>query len=308
MAPRPSWTGYLKLGLLSVPVKAYTATSSEAELPLNQLHDECHNRIRYVKTCPVHGEVSRDEIVSGYEYAKGEYVVIDLAELQKLRPEGDKSITVDAFVADSAIDPIHYSGRTYYLVPDGPIGQKPYALLRQSMEDEGLHAVAKVVISQREQLVLLRPMEKLVGMTVLIYDDRIKKPSGFEDELAKTPASPAELKMMKLLTEALAQDDFDISAYHDLYTQRLSELIEAKVEGKELVSPPAAEEPHVINLMEALKASVKRAKANAKPAPAAKQTSAGARKPPPKKMAPSARQRTSPAKKVKALPRRKKSG
>jgi DNA end-binding protein Ku len=296
MPARSTWKGYLKLSLVSLPVKAYTASSSGgSEISLNQLHQECHSRIKYLKSCPIHGEISGDEIVSGYEYSKGQYVIVDTAELEKLRTESDKSVTVDTFVPSDAIDPVYHSGKTYYLVPDGPIGQKPYALIRQSMVEEGLHAVAKVVMSGKEQLVLLRPIEQLLGMTVLEYDTRVKKPSAFEDELQETESSEEELKLTKTLMGALVREDFDIAQYKDVYTERLAQLIEAKVEGKELVAPPAVQEPHVINLMEALKESVKRVQPSAK----AKQPAAARKKPAPKKAA-SARERTA------ATPKKKK--
>src|SRR5947209_10118203 len=131
MAARSSWKGFLKLNLVTVPVKAYTATSSGGgDIHLNQLHSVCHSRIQYKKTCPIHGEIPKEEIVSGYEYTKGQYVVIDTDELNKLRTEDDKAISIATFVGPTAIDPVYYTGKTYYLVPDGPVGQRPYALLQ----------------------------------------------------------------------------------------------------------------------------------------------------------------------------------
>ncbi len=124
--------GFLKLSLVSVPVKAYTATTnSGGEIHLNQLHAECHSRIQYKKSCPIHGEVPQKDIVSGYEHAKDQYVVIDTDELEKLRTEDDKAITIDTFIEPDALDPVYLSGTTYYLLPDGPIGQKPYAVLHE---------------------------------------------------------------------------------------------------------------------------------------------------------------------------------
>jgi DNA end-binding protein Ku len=278
MAARSSWKGYLKLSLVSVPVKAYTATSSSGSpISLNQLHEKCNSRIKYQKTCPIHGEVSGDEIVMGYEFAKGQYVVINPDELDKLRTESDKSISVTAFVPADAIDPVYHSGRTYYLVPDGPVGQKPYALLRQSMADESVCAVAQVVISNREQLVMLRPMENLLAMTVLEYEAQVKKPSAFEDEVTETSATAEEVQLTKMLVQALTKESVDLSEYKDVYTEKLTQLIEAKVEGKELVTPPAEDQPQVINLMEALKASVKQVKVPVK--------ESAAQKKPAKKMA-----------------------
>src|SRR6516165_4972582 len=127
MAGRPLWKGFIKFNLVTVPVGAYSATArGEGEIHFNQLHSECHSRIKYKKTCPVHGEVPNDEIVSGYEYSKGQYVVVDPDELDKLRSADEKGITIQAFVKPDAIDPIYFSGKTYYLTPEGPVAQKPY--------------------------------------------------------------------------------------------------------------------------------------------------------------------------------------
>lgn len=261
MAARSSWKGYLKLSLVSVPVKAYTATSSAGSpISLNQLHDKCNSRIKYQKMCPIHGEVSQDEIVSGYEYSKGQYVVIDPAEIDKLRTESDKSVNVTAFVRDDAVDPIYLSGRTYYLVPDGPVGQKAYNLIRHAMDEGSLHAVAQIVLSNKEQIVLVRPMDGVLAMSVLEYKSQVKEPSSVEDEIVETELSKPELDLTKQLIEGMLDEDFDLGQFTDKYTEKLTELIEAKVAGKELVSPPASQEPGVINLMDALKQSVQQVK------------------------------------------------
>jgi DNA end-binding protein Ku len=288
MAPRSSWKGYLKLSLVSVPVKAYTASASGAEIHLNQLHRDCHSPIKYKKVCPIHGEVGTDEIVSGYQYAKGQYVEIDPDELDKLRTESDRSINVDGFISGSRLDPLYYSGKSYYLVPDGPVGQKPYALLHQAMAGKGLCALAQIVLSRREQLVLLRPVGKLIVMSVLSYDAEVKKPESFEDEVAGAPFSEDELALTGTLVDATTREDLDYAAYTDAYVDKLTRLIEAKVEGKEIVSAPVVEEAQVLNLMDALKASVQRAaeaggarapaKAKLKMAPSARETAEAAKK------------------------------
>jgi DNA end-binding protein Ku len=279
MAARSSWKGFLKLSLVSVPVKAYTATASgSGDIKLNQLHNVCKSRIQYKKSCPVHGEVKNDEIVSGYEYAKGQYVLVDPAELDKLRTEDDKAIKIQAFIAADTLDPVYYSDKTYYLVPDGPVAQKPYAVLCQAIRDEGRYGIAQVVFHGREQTVLLRPIDNLLAITVLNYDHEITKPAAFAEEVTSTEVSADELKLAKTLVAATTPKSFDFTVYKDVYTEKLSQLIEAKVAGKELVSPPATEPAHVINLMDALKASVAQAQ-GAEPAPAEAK--------PPKKMAPS---------------------
>jgi len=295
MPPRAIWKGYLKLSLVSIPVNAYTASASGGgEIHLNQLHDDCHSRIRYVKTCPIHGEVDNSDIVSGYEFSKGQYVVVEPEELEHLWSEADKSIEVDAFIPASSIDPVYYSGKTYYLVPEDPIGQKPYALIRDCMQSEQLNAVAQVVISGKEQLVLVRAVEQLLAMEVLHYDTQIKHPAAFEDGLPTPKLTKSETTMAKTLISALIQKKFDITRYKDEYTDRLTQLIEAKVEGRELVTPPAEEERPIINLMEALKQSVARVK---QPSAARKTT---AKKTPTRKMEASTRKRSTTKRKRKS--------
>jgi len=297
MAARSSWKGFLKLSLVSVPVKAYTATASGGgEVRLNQLHAECHSRINYKKSCPVHGEVSGEQIVSGYEYSKGQYVVIDTDELDKLRTEDDKAINIDTFVAPDELDPVFSSGKTYYLVPDGPVAQKPYAVLQRAMVELGRYAVARVVMHGKEQVVWLRPMDNLLSMTILNYDHEVTKPAAFDEELIKPAIEADELKLAKTLIEASTSKKLDFARYKDLYTQKLTQLIEAKVAGKEIVAAPVHEQAHIINLMDALRQSVAQVQKSAPAAAAAK---------PPKKMAASRKPEASAAEKP---ARKRKSG
>lgn len=292
MAARSSWKGFLRLSLVSIPVKAYTASSSGGgDISLNQLHAACHSRIKYQKLCQVHGEVTQDQIVMGYEYSKGQYAVIDTAELEKLRTESDKAISIDTFIKPEDIDPIYFTDKTYFLTPDGPAGQKSFALLQRAMVDQNVWAVAQVVMHGKEQVVLVRPMEKLLGMTTLYYQSQIKAPSSFEDELGNPDVSAEEMNLVNLLVSATAEKPFDHAHYRDVYTERLTKLIESKIEGKELVAAPSEEPMNVINLMDALKQSVAKVAAVRQPAAAHKT----AKKAPEKKMAASARQRA-PAK------------
>jgi DNA end-binding protein Ku len=273
MPARSSWKGFLKLSLVSVPVKAYTATTSAGDVRLNQLHVDCHSRIQYKKTCPIHGEVSNDAIVSGYEHAKGQYVVVDTSELDKLRSEDDKAIKIDTFIPAGELDPIYASGKVYYLVPDGPVGQKPYALLHQGMVEAKREAIAQVVMHGREQLVLLRPVGRLIAMEVLNHENEVVKPSAFEEEVPPVELQPQELKLARTLIDASTSKKPDLAAYKDTYMEKLTKLIEMKVAGQEIVAPPVHEQAQIINLMDALRESVAQAqKKEAKP---------------PKKMAPS---------------------
>jgi DNA end-binding protein Ku len=263
MPVRPSFKGFLRLSLVTVPIQGVTATISEETIRLNQLHDECHNRVKYQKVCPVHGELTSDQIIKGYQYAKDQYVIVDPDELAKLRKESDKAVEIRGFVPGDSVDPMYFSGRTYYLLPDGPVGQKPYQLLATIMAERGLYAIATAIIAGREQLVAVRPVDDVLEMSVLTYYDKLKRPEDFEEEIVHADVAPEELALTKTLVDASMIKDFDLAAYQDEYTEHLKELIDAKVAGEEIVAAPEPEEPKVINLMEALKASVESAQAAA---------------------------------------------
>ncbi len=264
MAPRSSWKGFLKLSLVSVPVKAFTANNTSEVIRLNQLHADCHSRVKYKKVCPEHGELASDEILSGYEYTKDQYVVIDPDELSKLRTKTDHAVSISGFIAQDAIDPMYLAGRTYYLMPDGVAGGRPYALLQQGMLEKGVHAVARVVMSGREQLVVLRPVENLLTMSVLNYAKSIKGIDVFRDDVDEQDPSKEEMKLAHTLIQASMLEDFDLAEYKDEYVEKLTKLIQLKVEGQEVVQAPDPEEPKIINLMDALKKSVAEAQANSK--------------------------------------------
>jgi DNA end-binding protein Ku len=263
MPARSIWKGFIRLSLVSVPVKAYTASATQGEIHLRQLHRECNSPIKYQKTCPIHGEVSAADIVSGYEYSKGQYVVIEPEEIDKMRTESDKAVNIEGFVAPDAVDPLYLTGSTYYLLPEGAVGQKPYALLHRGMVEEGRYAIAQTVLFRREHVVLLRPVGKVIGMSTLFYENQVKEGDSFADELTSPEVSPEELKLAKTLIDASGLEDFDLARYKDTYNEKLTALIHAKAEGREIVAPPAAEGPKVINLMDALKQSLEEAKKKA---------------------------------------------
>lgn len=257
MAPRPSWNGYLKISLVSVPVSAYVGSQSGPAIRFHQLHKDCNSRIRYVKTCPIHGEVSQADIVLGYEYAKDQYVVVDPDEIEELRDTSERAIAVDSFVRPDVLDPAYFSGRTYYLVPDGEIGQKPYELIRDAMAAEGLHAVARMVLTKKEHIVRLRPLKTLLAADVLEYATRVKDPGEFEEEVSTTNPSAQERKLTRQLIASMVEDKLDLAAYTDSFTKRVEELIDAKMHGNNLVVATPPEEPPIVNLMDALRESMK---------------------------------------------------
>jgi DNA end-binding protein Ku len=257
MAPRPSWNGYLKISLVSVPVSAYVGSQSGPAIRFHQLHNECHSRIRYVKTCPIHGEVSSADIVLGYEYAKDQYVVVDPEELDQLRDTSERAISVDSFLRPEAVDPAFFSGRTYYLVPDGEIGQKPYELIHDAMVAEGIHGIARMILTKKEHIVRLRPLRKLLAADVLEYATRVKDTSEFELEVAETHPSAQERKLTRQLMSSMVEENLDLAAYTDSFTKQVEELIAAKLEGKNVVAATPDEEPPIVNLMDALRKSMK---------------------------------------------------
>ena len=261
MAPRASWKGFLNLSLVSVPVKAYSANDSSGNIRLNQLHEECNSRINYKVSCPKCGDISRSELVKGYEYSKDQYVVIDLDELEKLRAKDEnKAIRIDKFINPEQVDPRYMSETTYYLVPDGAPGQKPFALLREALDKKYLACIAHVVLHNKDQLVLVRTVENLLAMTVLRYESELKSIDQFTEEVVATEISSDEYKLAEKLIDETTVDEFEIGEYEDKYHQRLTALIEAKVEGKEIVAAPDVATAPVVNLMDALKASVKQIK------------------------------------------------
>lgn len=271
MAPRPSWKGFIKLSLVSVPVKAFTASQSSAQIRLNQLHEGCNQRVRYKKVCPEHGELSADQIVSGYEYTKDGYVVIEPEEIEKVRRRSDKQIGIEGFIDPEAIEPEYFAGKTYFLMPDGVAGERPYDLLAKGMTDAGVGAFARIVMSRREQLVLIRPEDGLLTMTVVSYAATMKSADDFREKLEDIETTKEELALTRTLIDASRIEDFEIEEYRDPYVDELKQLIQMKLDGEEVVQSAEAEEPKIVNLMEALKQSVAEAQAGKrKMAPSAK--------------------------------------
>jgi len=251
------WKGFLRLSLVSAPVIAVPAAApGGGEVRLHQLHAECHSRIRYKKTCPLHGEVPPQEIVMAYEYEKGMYVVIDAEEREHLHSRSEKSITLEKFVPPESVDPIYYSGQNLYLLPDGPGGQKPYAVLVKAMQAEGLHAIGQAATSGRDELVVVRPVEGLLAVSFLRFASQVKQPAAVLEEPLDTPVTSDELKLARTLIQQVSADEAGLEKYRDTYTEKFMELIEAKIAGREIVAEQEEEEPPIVNLMDALRKSL----------------------------------------------------
>jgi DNA end-binding protein Ku len=269
-----SWKGYLKFSLVSIPVRSYSAVDSDAdEIHFNQLHEKCHNRIRYKKTCPVHGEVTQDEIVLGYEYEKGKYVVVKKEELEALQGEAERSVNVEVVVPLTAVDPIYFTERSSYLVPDGVVGQKPYSVILKALNEAHVAAVGRLVKNGKDSIVMIRPQESLLVMTALSGAEQVMAADSVAPEAPKVTVSAQELKLTKSLLDVFYQKKLDLSEFTEQYTERVKELVAAKVAGKQIARPAAEEGPHIINLMDALKKSVASAKSSPAKKPARPKTS-----------------------------------
>ena len=253
--PRSIWNGVISFGMVSIPVKLYTATEDK-DISFNLLHKECGTRLKQLRWCPFHERaVEWSEIARGYEYAKDEYVVMTDEDFEKLPLPSKQTVELSAFVDAEQIDPIYYQ-KTYYLEPESK-GVKPYALLMKALKEKGLTGIAKIAIRNKEQLCALRPMNGSLVIETLYYPDEIREAPSEVDTDVKITA--AEMKMAEALIELL-QDDFKPDEYKDEYREALQQVIDAKLEGQEIEAAPVARPAKVTDLMSALKASVAAAK------------------------------------------------
>ncbi|MCY1137443.1 Ku protein [Actinoplanes sp. Pm04-4] len=287
---RAIWKGAVSFGLVSIAVKLYSATE-EKDIRFHQVHRTDGGRIKYQRTCSVDGEVvSYDDIAKGYDIGGGEMVILTDEDFADLPLTTSRAIDVLEFVPAEQIDPILFA-KSYYLEPEGQAA-KPYVLLRDALQDADRVAIVKIAIRQREQLATLRVHEGVLVLNTMLWPDEVRTPDfGFLDEDIET--RPAELAMASSLIDSMA-GSFKAEEFTDNYRAALQEVIDAKVEGREIVQPEETEEAPAaaVDLMAALKASVERAKAargEAAPAPAKK---APAKKAPAKK---AAAKKTAPA-------------
>ncbi|MEX0681911.1 MAG: Ku protein [Dehalococcoidia bacterium] len=252
--PRSIWNGVISFGMVSIPVKLYTATEDK-DISFRLIHKDCGARLKQLRWCPEHERaVEWDEVVRGYEHAKDEYIVMDDEDFAKMPLPSKNTVELSAFVKAEQIDPIYYQ-KTYYLEPDAK-GMKPYALLMKALKDKELTGIAKIAIRNKEQLCALRPLDGTLVIETLYYPDEIRE---VPTEVPEQKFTAAEMKMAHALIDLL-EADFDPAQYHDEYRQALMQLIDAKLEGVELKEPKAARPAKVTDLMSALKASVEAAK------------------------------------------------
>jgi DNA end-binding protein Ku len=254
MPARPTWKGYLKISLVNIPIKVFPATDAGATLSFNQLHGECQTRIQQKRWCPkCEREVPNTDIVKGFEFEKGRYVVIDEEDVEKVRVESTRVINLEKFTDDTAIDPI-YLERPYYLAPDGPVAREAFAVIREGMQ--GKAGIGKVALYGREYLVKVQPREQGLVMYTLRHAAEIRSMEAI-DELSDMPAKvkPEEVKLAKQVMGTF-EGSVDLQEYRDDYQVGLREIIDAKIEGREVVAPEVEAPPKVVNLMDALRKSL----------------------------------------------------
>ncbi|WP_049754122.1 Ku protein [Heliomicrobium modesticaldum] len=262
MIVRSIWKGAISFGLVHIPIKLFAATE-EKDVRFHLLHKECHNPIQYQKRCPYcDREVTPEEIVKGFEYDKGRYVIITQEELEGLAPEGSRSIDIQSFVALKEIDPIFFV-KTYYLSPDQH-GQKAYALLRNALRETDRLALARVILRTKEALVALRVYGKGLAMHTMLYPEEIRSMEPLGDLGESIEVSAKEQTMAVQLIESLTEP-FDPVKWQSEQRERIRHFINAKVQGQAIVEAPQTPTVgKVIDLMEALKASIQQVKTQQK--------------------------------------------
>jgi DNA end-binding protein Ku len=262
MAPRASWKGYLKLSLVSCPVRLYPATSSSERITFNQLHKKTHNRINMKPVDPELGLVERSDLVKGYEYEDKKYIIIEDSDLEAVRIESNHTMNIEAFVDEGSVDVI-YQDTPYYLAPDGAMAEETFIVLREAMRRTGKMAIARLVLSSRERIVTIGPRESGMFVSTLRNPNEVRATGEY---FGGIPESKPDAEMLEL-AEALIQQKkttFDPKKYEDRYEVALMNMIKEKLKGHKPIIAAAPERGNVINLMDALKASLGQAKPPAK--------------------------------------------
>ena len=262
MAPRASWKGYLKLSLVSCPVRLYPATSTSERISFNQLHKKTHNRINMKPVDPELGLVERADLIKGYEYEDKQYVIIEESDLESVRIESNHTMNIEAFVDEGEVDVI-YQDTPYYLAPDGAMAEETFAVLREAMRKSGKLAIARLVLSSRERVITIGARENGMFVCTLRNPNEVRSTAEY---FGNIPVGKPDPEMLQL-AEALIQQKvtkFDPKNYEDRYEIALMAMIKEKLKGHKPILAAAPERGNVINLMDALKASLGQTKPPAK--------------------------------------------
>ena len=283
MAARATWKGFLKISLVNIPIKVFPATESAGTISFNQLHGECQTRIQQKRWCPhCNREVPTSEIVKGYEFEKGHYVVLTDEDMDKVRPESTRVIDLVQFADEASIDPM-FVDRAYYLAPDGGIASDAFAVMRDGMA--GKVGIGKLALYGREYLVAVKPQGRGIVMYTLHHAAEIRSIEQV-DELNSVPTSvkPEEMKLAQQVI-ATFEGPLDLASYTDEYRAGLQKIIDAKIAGQEVVAPAQESPAKVVNLMDALRKSLDTVSAAKKKPAKAVSTTPAARTAPKRKRA-----------------------
>ena len=256
MAPRPYWKGYLKLSLVSCPVALYPATSEREKIQFNQINRKTGNRIRYLKVDEETGkEVEVDDIVKGYEVAKGQYIELEPEELEAIALESKRIIDIDEFVSRDDIDDLYFNN-PYYIIPDGEVGRQAFAVIREAIKKEGMVAIGTVMFTTREHIIALEARGKgLVGVT-LRYPYEIRKEADYFDDIPDEKIPKDMLELASHIVESKTAR-FESAKFQDHYENALIELLKKKRAGRKVERVADRAPPKIINLMDALRRSAK---------------------------------------------------
>jgi DNA end-binding protein Ku len=271
---RTIWNGSINFGLVNIPIGLAVAQQRK-DVSFRTLHRECGTPIKQKRWCPVHErDVEADELVKGWEFSKGQFVIVEESDLEKIALTRSQSIDIDRFVRLEEVDPIFFD-RTYYLAPAEALAQRrPYVLLLRAMKEADVAAIGKFVLWGKENLCLIRPLGDALALETLFYAEDIRSRAEIDEAVEGTEAQEAELEMARQLVASLV-GEFDPEDFENEYRRDLRALLEAKLAGEEIAVPAPAEPAQVVDLMEALKASVEQAKQRkGEPAPAKKKAPA----------------------------------
>jgi DNA end-binding protein Ku len=242
---------------VSFVVQAFNAHRTDAgTISFHQLHAACGRRIRYEKHCPVHGLVDNDEIVSAYEFSPGKYVEVSNEELESMRTEKEKGLTLESFVRPEDIDPVYFDGRMYWLVPDGDDALEPFSVFLRALKNRERWGVGQFVFSGKEQVAVLRPHGDVLHLALLNYEAEMRPADEVSVDIPTISSVAKKVDLAERLIASWEVDDFDFSRFTDQYVERVQSLVEAKRKGRKIETPEPEEEAEVINLMEALEKSL----------------------------------------------------
>ena len=280
MAARAYWKGQIRLALVSIPVEIFSATKSGATIAFNQIHEPTGKRIKYEKVVPGVGAVDPDDIVKGYQYEKGSYVLLDEEELEAVKLESKKTLELTQFVDQREIDPLYYE-KPYYVVPADDLAEEAYIVLREALRDTGKAGLGQLAMRGREYIVSLKPCGRGILMETLRYADEVNKAQSYFRDIEDAKPDPELLELAEALIDRKTAK-FDPGKFHDRYVDALKDLIERKRKGKTITAEEEAAPSrgsNVIDLMAALKKSIEKPGGSGGGKAAAKKSAPAARKP-----------------------------